>query len=593
MTLIDPLSFFSATGVKEVAPVPSVKRPPEENTGPRNPVTTAPVVKKQRQEDSGPSIPCSKMPAIKASVPSVVATAPQLWVDKYKPKFVTELVGNSGQILKLSNWLKSWDAKKIPQSVRPGMENPSAKAALLSGTAGIGKTSTARLISESLGFKVIEFNASDTRSKSVIDELANGLATSNVLGSVAGSAMGSKVVVIMDEVDGMSGGDRGGSGALIQMIKRTKLPIICICNDRQDTKVRSLANHCFDLKFAKPTREEVANRANVIVKAEGMNVPMNVLLDVAESSGCDMRQVINELQLMNSGVVPSGGKKSAPQKDLSMGPFEVVKGLFTSSTARTWDYAKRNEMFYVDYDLLPLLVQQNYLKCVEKITDPRVLFAMRKANEYICLGDTLSRAIHQDSQWGLLPELGVVSTVAPSFACNNQLAFPDFPAWLGRQSTQGKNLRLMKELRNMVGTISTTTSRNMKLSRYSDVLYETLVLRLTEGGIQATVDLIDQMGVPKDVLFEVLAESRFSWQNDPYAVVDSKTKAALTRTYNSKAHVIKAGSTAVPGVAKKGRTGASGSPSDDEGGNEDDEDARASSLVKPANTAKTNKSRKK
>ena len=598
MTLINPLSFFSSTGVKEVAPVQPVKRPAtDENMGLSNPVTSCPVVKKPRQDDSSSSIECSRMPGIKASVSSTVANSPQLWVDKYKPKFVNELVGNSAQISKLSNWLKLWDAKKIVQSVRPGMENPTAKAALLSGTAGIGKTSTARLISESLGFKVIEFNASDTRSKSVIDELANGLATSNVLGSVSGgSGMGSKVVVIMDEVDGMSGGDRGGSGALIQMIKRTKLPIICICNDRQDTKVRSLANHCFDLKFSKPSREEVANRANVIVKAEKMNVPMNVLLEVAESSGCDMRQIINELQLMHSGNGKiSGTQKSAPQKDLSMGPFEVVKGLFTSSVARTWDYAKRNEMFYVDYDLLPLLVQQNYLKCVEKITDPRVLFAMKKANEYICLGDTLSRAIHQDSQWGLLPELGVVSTVAPSFACNNQLAFPDFPAWLGRQSTQGKNLRLMKELRNMVGSISTTTSRNMKLSRYSDILYETLVLRLTEGGIQATVDLIDELGVPKDVLFEVLAESRFAWQTDPYAVVDSKTKAALTRTYNSKSHVIKAGSTAAPGVTKKARGGTSGTPSDDEGANNDydEEDARASSLVKPANVTKSNKNRKK
>lgn len=35
----------------------------------------------------------------------------------------------------------------------------------------------------------------------------------------------------MDEVDGMSS-DRGGSKALIDIIKLTKVPIICICNDR-------------------------------------------------------------------------------------------------------------------------------------------------------------------------------------------------------------------------------------------------------------------------------------------------------------------------------------------------------------------------
>jgi replication factor C subunit 1 len=37
----------------------------------------------------------------------------------------------------------------------------------------------------------------------------------------------------MDEVDGMSKGDRGGISEIIQMIKNTTVPIICICNDRQ------------------------------------------------------------------------------------------------------------------------------------------------------------------------------------------------------------------------------------------------------------------------------------------------------------------------------------------------------------------------
>ena len=36
----------------------------------------------------------------------------------------------------------------------------------------------------------------------------------------------------MDEVDGVGAGDRGGINALIQIIKNTKIPIICICNDR-------------------------------------------------------------------------------------------------------------------------------------------------------------------------------------------------------------------------------------------------------------------------------------------------------------------------------------------------------------------------
>lgn len=53
----------------------------------------------------------------------------------------------------------------------------------------------------------------------------------------------------MDEVDGMSSGDRGGMAELISLIKKTKIPIICICNDHSSTKVRSLMNYCLDLRF--------------------------------------------------------------------------------------------------------------------------------------------------------------------------------------------------------------------------------------------------------------------------------------------------------------------------------------------------------
>jgi replication factor C subunit 1 len=41
-----------------------------------------------------------------------------------------------------------------------------------------------------------------------------------------------KSVIIMDEVDGVGAGDRGGVSALIDVIKTSKVPIICICNDR-------------------------------------------------------------------------------------------------------------------------------------------------------------------------------------------------------------------------------------------------------------------------------------------------------------------------------------------------------------------------
>lgn len=65
-----------------------------------------------------------------------------------------------------------------------------------------------------------------------------------------------KRVIIMDEVDGMGGNeDRGGVQELLSVIKKAKVPFICICNDRQHQKIRSLAGHCFDLRLRRPTKQ--------------------------------------------------------------------------------------------------------------------------------------------------------------------------------------------------------------------------------------------------------------------------------------------------------------------------------------------------
>ena len=61
----------------------------------------------------------------------------------------------------------------------------------------------------------------------------------------------------MDEVDGMSAGDRGGVADLIASIKISKIPIICICNDRYSQKLKSLVNYCLMLNFRKPTKQQV------------------------------------------------------------------------------------------------------------------------------------------------------------------------------------------------------------------------------------------------------------------------------------------------------------------------------------------------
>ena len=139
-----------------------------------------------------------------------------------------------------------------------GKVNPGAKAALLSGPPGIGKSTTAALVAKMEGYEVFELNASDARSKKTISKALQDVVGSQVLsfGGASSSARASrpkKRLIVMDEVDGMSSADRGGM-RLIKLIKASKTPIVCICNERMKSNVRTLANHCYDLRFQRPTR---------------------------------------------------------------------------------------------------------------------------------------------------------------------------------------------------------------------------------------------------------------------------------------------------------------------------------------------------
>ena len=105
----------------------------------------------------------------------------------------------------------------------------------------------------------------------------------------------------MDEVDGVGAGDRGGLSALLLILKKTRVPIVLICNERGDRRIQSLLNHSYDVKFTKPTSKEIYKRITMIAQKEKFTVPnWQHFEQVCESAGYDIRSVINSLQLLYS-----------------------------------------------------------------------------------------------------------------------------------------------------------------------------------------------------------------------------------------------------------------------------------------------------
>nr|QDO16339.1 replication factor C subunit 1 [Lingulodinium polyedra] len=462
------------------------------------------------------------------------------WAERYRPKHLGQVVGNTDQVRKLAEWLRDWDevvlrgkvkeqpaAKEEWRTFKPIVENLNARAALISGPPGIGKTTTCSLVARcNKNYKLMEYNASDARGKTVIDSMSSSLAGNHTLKMTGGKGGAiERAVIIMDECDGMAGGgDKGGMQALINMIKNTKNPIICICNDRGDQQVRNLATHCFDIKFKRPENAAVAKRIKTLLDGEGRKADLSAIEAVVEACGHDIRQVINHLQFFGSA---SGGTEKDTQNMLS--PFDACTKLLSNGegSGKAIPLPKRLDMFYIDADMVPLMIQENYLRPLEKRgagVEDDDLERCAQAAGLIATADSMS------GNWEVSSSAAVIGSIYPSFLAATQepLARPSFPAWLMRRGALSKSERLVQELHSRVKASTTCSRAALATSGYHDLLHRRLLRPLQTGAVKDCAVALMAYGLTREFFTDQAPALRAPLQmEDNYKKVEGKLKHQL------------------------------------------------------------------
>ncbi|ORE17800.1 DNA replication factor C, large subunit [Rhizopus microsporus] len=496
-----------------------------------------------------------------ATLVTGVTTETSLWTDKYRPKTIQDIIGNKEMVKRINDWLANYDSHKKAASSQAAGDSDihSYRAILISGPPGIGKTTTAHVVAETNGYEALEFNASDVRNKKILEqnlsEMMDNRTMTEFFQTGKPQPKGKKVVLIMDEVDGMSAGDRGGAAELAAMIRKTKIPIICICNDVRSPKVGPLLRVCFDARFKRTPANQIRPKLMTIAFKEKLDINPNAIEELVSTTQNDIRQIINILstyRLNNTSMGYDDAKRigKTNQKNTILNPFEIPGELLASGNWRQKTLNEKYEIYFHDYNLSPLMFYENYCKvkpqkaslmsttgsAKEIACNEMELIA--KAAEAIADGDLVDSMIHGSSQqYSLMPVQSIFSCVRPAYYMEGYMQTrTGFPSWLGNNSKAAKYSRLLSDLQTRMRVKASGDRSEIRLN-YLTTLNERIFGNVAQENYEEAIEYMDNYYLDRENL-ETLSDLVCTTTKPPLVELPAKTKTAFTRKYNSVSHPV-------------------------------------------------------
>jgi len=338
-----------------------------------------------------------------------------LWVNKYKSKTLSDIIGHKTPITKIKNWLLN-------------INNLKSRAIIISGVHGIGKSLTVKLLLNELNYLSRIIYPNEIKDHRILDDFNDYYNHTNSIYSKINFSDNKKknLVLIFEETENIT--LTSEKKYIMDIFKENNklkaFPLIFISNNQHSKLLNDLKKNCEEIKFEYPSLDELYGLIYKICDNENIKIKNeSVLNELIIFSQFDIRRLINLLQelsfhykYIDENNIHIFIEKSR-EKNIDTGLFDATNRILNNYL----DYNNIIKLYEFEKVLLPLMIHENYIrKILYKSTDEwsKSLYNLVKISDSISRGDNIETSIYTDQNWYLQNIHGFYTCLNTSYWIN-------------------------------------------------------------------------------------------------------------------------------------------------------------------------------
>ena len=338
------------------------------------------------------------------------------WAERYKPRSVKDLIGNSNNVLKFNNWIKNFD-------------NQENKSIVILGYHGIGKNIITKIVLDENDYYYKWLDYKDEKAKNLFDDIANCF-KGNTLDIFFSNSNKKKFALVINDIDKITlKNEKTRIKDLIKLNNTDKLfPIIFISNMQHNKLLTDILESSDIIKLSQPADSEMIKFLNKITSKEDVKLKdEKVKKKILKFVQSDIRRLISVLYDL---------KATFEDEEIDVESFKLFMNnsfkknkdtsLFEASKELIENYKDINTSlshYKVDKVLVPLTIHENFYKSLfKKVKNNEMLIdGLRKVTDSISVGDVIETNIYTDQNWFLHDIHGFYTCGRTSYHINKNM----------------------------------------------------------------------------------------------------------------------------------------------------------------------------